>query len=344
MNNKVLTYKDSCVAFFCAIFVPGIVVALFSAICKGFNIDNTVYYYIALALSQLSLFAIFFSIIKFKSINYKENCKINFKLSIIQIILIILCGLTALFSFSPLVNLIQTGLQSAGYPIDQAFQLNLSNFGMLVINIIILGILPAICEELIFRGIILNGFRKYNTIVAILLSSLLFMLMHMSIEQSIYQFVLGIALSSVVVITGSLMASVILHAVNNIIVLVVNYISIINNIESSTLKVTNALQVILPILIAIIGMLLVFTFLKLLKKVSAKKENKEIDIKNENKEDITNNETIDKTLMDKLSKTQPEKDDEELKREQLKEKFQLISTFVIAGILWVLSVIITWLG
>ena len=72
------------------------------------------------------------------------------------------------------------------------------------------------CEELIYRGIIFGGYkRETNLRKAVLLSALLFGLMHMNFNQAGYAFVIGIALALIVEATGSLWASMLCHLVFN---------------------------------------------------------------------------------------------------------------------------------
>lgn len=71
-------------------------------------------------------------------------------------------------------------------------------------------------EEFVFRGIIFNSYRKDgNTLGAILLSALTFGFMHMNLNQAGYAFVIGIALAFVMIATGSIWASVIMHFIIN---------------------------------------------------------------------------------------------------------------------------------
>lgn len=72
------------------------------------------------------------------------------------------------------------------------------------------------CEELCFRGILYRGYLKSgNAPGAVLLSSLLFGLMHMNFNQALYAFGLGIAMALLVEATGSLWSSVLMHMLFN---------------------------------------------------------------------------------------------------------------------------------
>lgn len=71
-------------------------------------------------------------------------------------------------------------------------------------------------EEFVFRGIIFNSYKKEgNVLGAVLLSALVFGFMHMNLNQAGYAFVIGIALAFVMIATGSIWSSVIMHFIIN---------------------------------------------------------------------------------------------------------------------------------
>jgi sodium transport system permease protein len=80
----------------------------------------------------------------------------------------------------------------------------------------VFALLPAICEELAFRGFILSGFsRNGRTGVAIVFSALLFGVMHMIPQQVFNAFLLGLVLGLLALRSGSIIPSVAFHFVNN---------------------------------------------------------------------------------------------------------------------------------
>lgn len=83
------------------------------------------------------------------------------------------------------------------------------------LNIILMALIPAICEEYIFRGLIFHGYKKRNPFGAIMMSSFLFALMHMNLNQFVYAFIMGIVFCMLVYATGTIMASITAHFVFN---------------------------------------------------------------------------------------------------------------------------------
>lgn len=76
-------------------------------------------------------------------------------------------------------------------------------------------IVPAITEELAFRGIILSGYKKTTVLVGCLMSSLYFGIMHLTLTQVFYTIVAGIIFAYVVKVTKSIYASIIMHFMLN---------------------------------------------------------------------------------------------------------------------------------
>ncbi len=84
-----------------------------------------------------------------------------------------------------------------------------------ILAFITTAIVPAICEEFLFRGAILSALKPYGKAPAIIISAVLFGLMHQNIEQLIYTTVAGIVLAWVVYETGAIWCSVLIHFYNN---------------------------------------------------------------------------------------------------------------------------------
>jgi sodium transport system permease protein len=77
------------------------------------------------------------------------------------------------------------------------------------------GVTPAICEELFFRGWILSGLRRSGMIPALLVTAVLFGLAHASVYRVLPTAFLGFVFGYAVWKTRSIATSVIAHALNN---------------------------------------------------------------------------------------------------------------------------------
>lgn len=74
-----------------------------------------------------------------------------------------------------------------------------------------MAITPAICEELITRGIFLHGYEKSKLWVACFINGLVFSMLHMDFQQSLYTFLLGMVFAYMVKATNSIWSSVLCH-------------------------------------------------------------------------------------------------------------------------------------
>lgn len=99
------------------------------------------------------------------------------------------------------------------------------NENPLWLNLIIVALIPAVVEEFIFRGLIFNGYKRRNPVVAVFLSAFLFGLIHMNINQMSYAFVIGVIFALLAYATGSLIPSITAHFIINGISVVFSHIA-----------------------------------------------------------------------------------------------------------------------
>lgn len=82
-------------------------------------------------------------------------------------------------------------------------------------------VIAPIIEELIFRGLILQGLRRnYNAVTAVLVSALMFSLFHLNPWQMPATFVLGVLLGWLMIRTNSILLAILGHSLNNFMVLI----------------------------------------------------------------------------------------------------------------------------
>lgn len=87
---------------------------------------------------------------------------------------------------------------------------------ILFLTIFHIAVVPAFCEELLFRGFILRNFeRSMLPWAAIVLSGLIFGLFHIRLTQFIPLAVLGMLMAWITIASGSIWPAVVAHFVNN---------------------------------------------------------------------------------------------------------------------------------
>jgi len=86
-----------------------------------------------------------------------------------------------------------------------------------IIAIIVVGIIPAFAEELLFRGLILDGLKNnYSKRKAILISALLFGIIHLNLWQFYAGFIIGLISAWICIETNSILLSIYIHFFNNV--------------------------------------------------------------------------------------------------------------------------------
>jgi sodium transport system permease protein len=82
--------------------------------------------------------------------------------------------------------------------------------------LLLMAALPAICEELAFRGFIFGGLlRRGSALRAIVVSALFFGFTHTLLQQSIAASLMGLVLGLIAWRTGGVMCTIIVHVINN---------------------------------------------------------------------------------------------------------------------------------
>ncbi len=93
-----------------------------------------------------------------------------------------------------------------------------------VVSLLLVAVLPAICEEILFRGMIQRGLERLGAGWAVFLSGLLFGLFHFDFQRLAAQTLIGFIAAYSVYRTGSIFNGMILHFMNNgLLTLLANY-------------------------------------------------------------------------------------------------------------------------
>lgn len=105
--------------------------------------------------------------------------------------------------------------------------LNVDTIGGLLLNLLVIALIPAVGEELTFRGVLQQGLmrRVKSPHVAILLSAAIFSFIHFQFYGFLPRMFLGILLGYMFYITRSLWTSIAMHFVNNGTAVVVYYLN-----------------------------------------------------------------------------------------------------------------------
>ena len=155
----------------------------------------------------------------FKTVNF---CKTNFSTILVSIGLGII-----IFLMNIVVSSIFTGIITfTGYRTPLTFESQgIPDYGMtsFLINVLLVAVLPALCEEFLHRGLLLQGTKHIGFKRAIIISSVCFGLVHFNIAQVSYAIVLGLVLGFASVVAKNLWVPIIMHFVNNFIAIYLDF-------------------------------------------------------------------------------------------------------------------------
>ena len=94
----------------------------------------------------------------------------------------------------------------------------------LILNLLAVAVLPALLEEMVYRGYVLRTLRGYGDWFAVMVSALMFGLMHGNTTQIPFAFMVGIILGWLYVMTDNIWLPVTVHFCNNAMSVLLSYL------------------------------------------------------------------------------------------------------------------------
>ena len=211
-----------------------------------------------------ALFTIPYTLFLFKKdkkeimVNNAENHK-----SHTDFIKVVLLGVVACIGLNSVALMMNLAMTDETYQATSEIMYNAS-FGA---QIVCLGVIIPLAEELMFRGILFKRFREYGTFArAALFSTMMFSLAHGNFVQMAYAFAIGMLLSFVYEKYDSFAAPVILHICVNITSLIVTKLGGFTWLYSDTMRMA-----ISSVLCAFIGSV-IFVKIRSLEGIQINKE------------------------------------------------------------------------
>ncbi len=77
-------------------------------------------------------------------------------------------------------------------------------------------VLPAVLEEVVFRGILLEEYRSYGAAWTVATTSVMFAMLHLSLENFVYYLFMGIVLGVITLASDSILPAIGLHTIINV--------------------------------------------------------------------------------------------------------------------------------
>jgi uncharacterized protein len=144
----------------------------------------------------------------FKDFKYK---KVSFKIvcySILIGILIYILNIAVATLFAFILSLL-------GYETTSSSSSSVTSLQSLLLTILLSAVFPGIFEETVHRGMLLNTYKKIGVKKALIISALMFGLMHLNINQFFYATILGFVIGILCIVSDSIFPCMIVHFMNN---------------------------------------------------------------------------------------------------------------------------------
>ena len=187
----------------------------------------------------------------------------------------LLIGVLLMFVSLPLTNLLGTWNEKANFGaflesflkmLEDAAgdltqrMLEVDSIGGLLGNLLVIALIPAIGEELTFRGVVQQALtRKCNPHVAIWLSAFIFSFIHFQFYGFLPRMFLGLILGYMFYYSGSLWTSILMHFINNgtaVVLAFLDYKGLVN-VDWEHFGNTSNLAILITSLVLTVGMIVI---------------------------------------------------------------------------------------
>lgn len=142
---------------------------------------------------------------------------------------------------------------------------------LLLVNLLLTAVLPAICEETAHRGMLLSTRMGKNYKWTIVISSAMFALLHMNVDQVFYAFVIGLYLGYISFYSRTIYPAMIVHFTNNALSVLLTYSNVRGTgfavIFSRFAAIISSNAIFGVVLIIALAFILIYLLLKLTKSM-----------------------------------------------------------------------------
>ncbi|MCX7708562.1 MAG: CPBP family intramembrane metalloprotease [Clostridia bacterium] len=224
MKNKI-TVTGANILFFIFVMlflVFQIVLVVLSIIYGADYIDRNIYPVLLVNQYVLILIPVLV-FMRAGNYSFKEVFRINSP-GILPGILIVFCSLVA-YPIANFINCVVVYLlQFIGKIPAQPIPVP-QNYTELAVGILIVAVSPAICEEMLHRGVLLKAYENRGSIKAVFITSVIFGFFHFDITNFFGPIFLGILIGYYVIRTNSIFAGMLAHFINNAFAEVLQYLA-----------------------------------------------------------------------------------------------------------------------
>ena len=220
MEKNKLTQKDGVMIYvlgFLLLLVAGLLITLIPS-------NTNLYVYLAFLVPQGAYLAAIFSYTKHKKLEFKLNLAVNAKQNGIKYAYGVILGAGIFFCGLILNYFLKKTYVVLGFDLEITVPV-LHSWIDYILSFLLIAVLPAIGEELLFRRTLIDSFSKIGSIKAVIISAAIFSLSHLNPTQTIYQFILGLIYGFVYLKTKDIVITIIAHLVNNCLAFFLSYLT-----------------------------------------------------------------------------------------------------------------------
>lgn len=207
--------------------------------------------------------------LKSRNLSLKKVLRLN-KISFKQIGYVILITIFS-YPIAIFVNtLMLTILSFFGETIPSAIPIP-DNLPMYFFGLFVIALGPGICEEVMFRGTIMNAYGNKGKKKAIIYSAFLFGIFHLNLQNLVGPIFLGLILGITVYKTNSIYSSILGHTLNNGIALTIGYFtmkaqSTIEDVPAYEISYQMQMLIALAV-VSVFALVSLFILIRLIKKL-----------------------------------------------------------------------------
>lgn len=207
--------------------------------------------------------------LKSRNLSLKKVLRLN-KISFKQVGYIILITIFS-YPIAIFVNtLMLTILSFFGETIPSTVPIP-DNLPMYFFGLFVIALAPGICEEVMFRGTMMNSYRNLGRNKAIIYSAILFGIFHLNLQNLLGPIFLGLILGITAYKTNSIYSSILGHTLSNGIALTIGYFTMkaqskIGDVPAYEIPHQVQMLIVLAV-VSVFALVSLFILIKLIKKL-----------------------------------------------------------------------------
>ena len=219
----------------------------------GIEQNTPAYLYLNYLAAPIAMTVAMAVTLKFKKFPVKRAYPVKCNPKYFLIALLLIFGL--IFSVSWIDTGVTEFLKLLGYrPKEMDAYLPDLSGGLIVPALLIIAVMPAIFEEGLFRGVILNSCEGgVGTVRTVFIVGFAFSLFHASAEQTVYQFLAGCTFAFIAIRAGSILPSVLMHFINNAIIIIFAACGLLDEAGNLIISTGGQIALIVTSAVAFIG-------------------------------------------------------------------------------------------